>query len=38
MICEFCGEEVEVWYVKNDKWCCKECKKQELNERKLITK
>lgn len=33
MICEFCGKEVKVWWVKDEKWCCKECKKEDLKER-----
>jgi len=29
MKCEFCGKEVDVWWVRDDKWCCKECKDEE---------
>jgi ribosomal protein L37AE/L43A len=28
MRCQFCGKEVDVWWVHDDKWCCKECKKK----------
>jgi hypothetical protein len=36
MICEFCGDDVKVWWVKEEKWCCKKCKKQDLIERENI--
>lgn len=26
MICEFCGKDVKIWFVHDDKWCCEECK------------
>ena len=26
MRCEFCNKEVDLWWVENGKWCCKECK------------
>ena len=29
MKCEFCGEEVTVWWVMDDKWCCKKCKEKD---------
>ena len=32
MKCEYCFKDVEVWFVWDDKWCCKECKTKFLRE------
>ena len=31
MRCEECGKEVKVWFAKDGKWCCEECKKKNRN-------
>jgi len=37
MRCEYCNKEVDVWFVWNDKWCCKECKKKFSQESDYIS-
>lgn len=26
MRCEFCGKEIDVWWARDGKWCCKDCR------------
>ena len=28
MKCEYCNNEVSIWFVHEDKWCCEECKRK----------